>query len=286
MDSLVYALGVLLIMVYPSFAEKSWRELEREVVFHPWSAPKIDELRTEFSVAPQGIDQKSIPVTLPKYEKAVYKLGWGAFNAGYAILEIDRRRDTLKLAGKAVTNKFITPVYRVRDYVYSLGSSDDLYPYFFEQWIEEKEYHQRRWTLYDFKRDTVFRYTGKELKRTSVKGDVHNYMTLLYALRNMPLGVGDDIVLPCYVHDKYYDIHFHVLKKEDMRTLGGKRSCYKIQPILVGEGEHGFNKKDKMYLWITDDSERVLVKVKAKERLGHVYATLYYYENGTTQWQD
>ena len=275
-----------LIVVSTSAKEESWRELEREVVFHPWGGAKIDTIRGWYGVASQDGQQELQKCRLPLYEKMVYKLGWGAFNAGYAILENDRSGDTLKLIGKAVTNKFISPVFRVRDYVYSLGSSEGLYPYFFEQWIEEKDYHQRRWTLYDFPRKTIHRYNGKKTKKDSVPTFAHNYLSLLYALRGVNFEVGKDFTMPCYVHDKFWDIRFKVLKKENIRTLGGKRLCYKIQPILVGEGEHGFNKKDRMYMWITADPQRIAVKFKAKARLGYINATLYYYTNGTTEWQD
>ena len=269
-------------------AEKteSWQALEQELDFQPWPSSYIDILRGWWGVTPQKqFYQPPKKVSLPPYEKMVYSLGWGAINGGYATLESDRRGDTLKLTGKAMSNAFVSSFYKVRDYVYSVGSSDGLYPYFFEQTIYEKEYQERRWTLYDFKRGTIHRHTGKEITTNKVDGFKHNFLSLLYALRTQDYTVGHSFTLPTYVHDKSYDIRFNILKKETLKTLGGQKECFKVQPILVGDGEHGFNKDDTLYLWITDDAKKIVVKIRAKARMGYVTCKLNYYTDGTTQWQ-
>lgn len=264
--------------------EERWEELEEEVKFNPWPSEYIDTLRGWYGIAPQHNQQPKQRCKLPAYEKMVYRLNWGALNAGYGILENDRSGDTLKLSGKAVTNKFVSAFYRVRDYVYSVGSSDGLYPYFFEQSIEEKEYKQRRWTLYDFKRGKIHRHNGKKIKEIKVDGYVHNYVSLLYAIRMAPLKVGEEFHIPTFVHDKVWPIRFKVLELDEISTMGGKKLCFKVQPILVGDGEHGFNKRDKMYLWIVADRSRIVAKIKAKTRFGIINAELSYYTDGKKTW--
>ncbi len=268
----------LVLSISANGNDEKWYELEKEVKFNPWGRDFIDSLRTSYGIKPYR-DLHKVKVSLPKRDKCVYKLSWGAFNAGYGIIENNREKDTLKISGKAVTNKFVSAFFRVRDYVYTTADPEGLYPFFFEQWVEEKSYKRRRWTLYDYPEKTAHKYDGKKLKEPKeINGNyTNNYMTLLYALRNGPLVVGDTVSYPCFVHEKNYQIKNIVLKKETIKVGGKKYKTIKVQPVLVGEG-HGFNSKDEMFLWFTDDNRRLMVLAKAKARLGNIRAKLDYVE--------
>jgi hypothetical protein len=65
--------------------------------------------------------------------------------------------------------------------------------------------------------------------------------------------------------------------REKIEVEAGIFNCVKVQPRLVGEGR-GFTKKDKMYLWFTDDKYCMLVRGKSKIALGWITADLLYYE--------
>lgn len=272
---------IVIILFFPLFAAESdeqWYVLEKEVKFDPWGAEFIDSLQQVFGVSEYN-DLYSTDVILPKRDKCVYTLSWGGINAGFAIVENDRRGDTLKISAKAVSNKFVSAFFRVRDYVYTTADANGFYPYFFEEKIEEKDYKRRRWTLYNYPNNKVHKFDGKKQKEDKeILGDyTNNYMTLLYSLRNGPLIVGDTVSYPCFVHDKNYMIKNIVLKKETIKVKGKKYKTIKVQPVMVGDG-HGFNSKDKMYLWFTDDDRRLMVMAKAKARLGSVRAKLNYIE--------
>ena len=279
---------LLLCLVGASSAQEqkySWELLEDSAHFTPRGSSYLNTIRGWYGIAPQEKTIQPLQKNLlPLREKMVYSIGWGNIKGGIATLESNRSGDTLILLGKAISNKFVSKFFRVRDYAYSVGSSEGLFPYFFEQSVSEDDFRENRWTLYDFARNTVYRDTGKKILKGSAKGFRHNYLSLLYALRVKNYTTGDSFTLPTYVHDKSYDIRFNILSKETIKTLGGTRECYKVQPVLVGDGEHGFNKDDQLYLWITADSQQVVVKIKAKARLGYITCTLISYSNGATTW--
>jgi hypothetical protein len=85
--------------------------------------------------------------------------------------------------------------------------------------------------------------------------------------------VGDTLHYQTYVHGKNYDIAVAVIKRERVSVPAGKFNCIKVRPILVGEG-HGFNSKDKMFIWFSDDDRKIFVKGKVKIKLGNIYANL------------
>lgn len=272
---------ILLLVPFCLFAqdveEEQWYELEKEVQFEPWSEKRIDSIRAEYGVTKLE-KGRTVECTLPRRCKSVYKINWGAANAGYAIIEDKRNDEHFTISGKMVTNKFISAFYRVRDYVYTVGDANGLYPHFFEQHIEEKDYRKKRWTLYDHSQEKLFKMNGSDLTEDSITPYLQNYMSILYNIRNSEFIEGDTLYFPTYVHGENYNIAIVVHERERVRVPAGKYDCIKVQPILVGEDGHGFNAKDEMFIWFTDDDRKLFVKGKVKIKLGHIYAKLHYLE--------
>ncbi len=269
------------ILVWSNNVEdEPWYILEKEVIFAPLTEPLINQLRREHDVE-KVVDGRNVPVIVPKRSKQVYSLGWGMFNAGYAIIEDWRDDDQYYISAKAVTNSFISSLrngkYRVRDWVYTVGDIDGLYPHFFEQHIVEGDYRKDRWTMYDPTDSTLLKMEDDELETDTINPFVENYMSILYSLRNSEFIMGDTLVFPTYVHGESWDIKVIVHKTETVRVPAGEFDAVKLQPILVGDGE-GFNENDEMFMWLTNDDRRILVKGRSKARIGHINIKLSYLE--------
>lgn len=269
-----FALLLLLPMILfcKDIEDEQWFQLEKEVHSTPFTPQMIDSIRESYNVK-EVVKGRYIPTNLPKDCKAVYNINWGAANAGFAIIE-DHRDDTyFYISGKMITNRFISAFYKVRDFVYTVGDASGLYPNFFEQHISEKDYRKERWTLYDHTNSKLYKMNGNNLEEDSLVPFSNNYMSILYNLRNSEMRVGDTLHFPTFVHGKNYDIAVAVLKKEKIKVPAGEFKTVKVRPILVGEG-HGFNSKDKMFLWFSDDDKRIFIKGKVKIKLGNIYANL------------
>lgn len=278
---------VLLILLLGAitFAEKGdderWEKAEKKVKGNYFPEAFKDSLRTFYNVgANRGL--KSLPDhTLPfTREKCVYNGGWGFVKAGWAIIEAEVKKDNgIYIArGKAVTNNFTSAFFKARDFVYTTVDLKGFYPYFFEQHIRENRYKTNTWVIYDHEKGKVF---SNRKKKKRIEYDIspftHNYMSLLYFLRTIDFAPGDTFSINCFVHGKDYPVFFKVLGKEKIKVDAGTFKCIKVQPRLVGEGR-GFTKKDKMYLWFTDDEYRMMVKGKSKIALGWITAELIDYE--------
>ncbi len=260
--------------------DQPWYELIKEIKYKPTTEKQIDSLRQLHSVQ-KLVKTKSVPTKLPQKTMGVYSLDWGNFNAGYAVIEDWRDQDHFYVGAKAATNKFISSLrggkYKVRDWVLSVGDATGFYPHFFEQHIVEGTYTKDRWNVYDHKNKKVYGVDGDEAKSETLKPYSDNYLSILFNLRNSKMKIGDTLYFPTFVHEKNWDIRCVVLGREVVTVPAGTFNTIKVQPILVGNGQ-GFNSKDKMYLWFTDDSRRVLVKGQSKARIGHIYAKLYHLE--------
>lgn len=259
-----------------------WKKLEKEVTFTPYPITGIDSLLNAYNIKNDTIAPE-VEVKLPAYDKAVYHLKWGIINVGYGVLENEQTSNgILNNYAKAMTSGLVAHFLKVRDFVWSYGDKKTFTPYYFQQsmyekGLEDKPYIREKWTLYDHDKGLAHDWTGKEQKETEIASFSHNYLSLLYAIRNSEIVVGDTLKLPCFVHGKTYDIKNYVHKKEKIKVPAGTFECYKIQPFLVGKG-HGFNEKDKMYLWIDVKPPHQMIFAKADARLGKVRARLVHYE--------
>ncbi len=252
--------------------DQPWYELIKEVKVRPTSEAKIDSLRNLHGVK-KLVKAKTVQNTLPSRSRSVYSLDWLQFNAGYAVIEDWKDDGQFYVLAKAVTNKFISGLrngkYKVRDWVLSVGDAQGLYPHFFEQHIVEGTYKKDRWNVYDHANKKVYGVDGDDKKSESLKPFSDNYLSILYNLRNSKFKIGDTLSFPTFVHEKNWDIKIVVLGRETITVPAGTFNTIKVQPILVGDGQ-GFNKKDKMYIWLSDDSRRLVVRGQAKARVGNI----------------
>ncbi len=272
-----------------------WDRAEKEVGTNVYSQKFKDSLKTAFAVADQEklreLPEREFPFN--KKEKLVYDGGWGFLRAGFCILDGKVVKGKVHVEGKAVTNNFVSTFFKVRDHARTTFDLLGLYPYFFEQHISEttyktkmkgnkavrvgKEYKRDNWAIYDHTAGKVHTDRKKDSLTYPIKPYSNNYLSLFYYLRTLKFTPGDTFSIDCFVHGKDYPIFFKVLGREQIKVKAGTFDCIKVEPKLVGEGS-GFTKRDKMYLWFTDDKYHMMVKGKAKISLGWLSVNLLHYK--------
>lgn len=259
--------------------EASWLEGEREVTEYTYPAEFRDSLRNANDIGPNISLRTYDKYPFRKREKLVYDGGWGFIAAGFAVMEAypsKKYPELIRIGAKGYTNKFVSAFKKVRDYAHAWVDADGFYPLFFEQHIHEEDYRDHRWTIYDHAGGRVFTHKTKDTC-TESSAFTHNWLSLLYYIRTLDYDPGDTFTVMCFVHGKDYPLHFRVLKREEIEVEAGTFTCLKLKPRLVGEGR-GFTKRDEMYIWVTDDRYHMPVLVKAKAKLGHLWAELIHYE--------
>lgn len=259
--------------------EKPWREGSGEVKV--WTYPQSfrDSLRAANDIGPNIGLRTYQEYPFGKREKLVFDGGWGFITAGFAIMEAKPSTEypaLMSIGAKGFTNRFVSAFKKVRDYVHAWVDMRGFYPIFFEQHIHEEDYRDRRWTMYDHEKGRVFTQKTKDTCKTA-SPFTHNWLSLLYYIRTLEYEPGDSFTVMCFVHEKDYPLHFKVLKREEIEVDAGTFTCLKLEPKLVGEGR-GFTKRDEMYIWVTDDQYHMPVLVRAKAKLGHLWAQLIHYE--------
>ena len=69
-----------------------------------------------------------------------------------------------------------------------------------------------------------------------------------------------------------------VLGRETVKLKSGTFDCFKVQPILLGEGL--FKAKGEVIIWLSADERRIPVKMKSKIFIGAISATMTSYTPG------
>lgn len=92
-------------------------------------------------------------------------------------------------------------------------------------------------------------------------------VSFIYAVRAMPLEVGQTYTLPRYFRLDQNPLVVKVLKREKMKLPdGSKVPCLVLHPVMAGDGM--FSKKSNARIWLTDDERRIPVQIKTHFGIG------------------
>jgi hypothetical protein len=226
-----------------------------------------------------------------KGERLVFKLSWFGIPAGQAVVEAS---DAGYLQGKkmygisAVTasNQFIDAFYPVRDGIYSFIFADTLASYKFIVHQEEGTYRSDKEILFDYaKRKATFTKNG-EVSMHDIPAFVTDSLSAYYYFRTKELMVGKPITIDVFDDKQLWQVEVQILRKERIQTPSGTFNTILIKPFLKFEGI--FQRKGDVYIWITDDSRKMPVRMKSKIVIGSIYADLieYAYKPSIKDWSD
>lgn len=215
-----------------------------------------------------------------KGERLVFNLSWFGIPVGKAVVEAS---DAGHLEGKkmygisAVTesNQFIDAFYPVRDGIYSLIFADTLASYKFVVHQEEGSYRSDKEIIFDYaKRKATFTKNG-EISMYDIPAFVTDSLSAYYYFRTKELVVGKSITIDVFDDKQLWQVEVQILGKETIETPAGTFDTFLTKPLLKFEGI--FQRKGDVYIWITDDSRKMPVRMKSKIVIGSINADLIEY---------
>jgi hypothetical protein len=224
-------------------------------------------------------------------EKLTYLAHYSIFNAGVATVYMDpqvhsvnnRACYKVEIAGKSVG--LFAAMMHVKDTWQSYIDTSAMIPHKFLRDIEEGGYRKKETVMFDhFKKTADVRYTvNKEAEKTAQYKIVTNAQDLVsgyYFLRTLNFAnkkVNDTIGIDGFFENQNYNLKIKYLGKEKLSTKIGKINTDVIVPIMPGN--ELFDGKDAIKIWISDDVNRIPIKIKAKMFVGAVELDLTGSEN-------
>jgi len=172
-------------------------------------------------------------------------------------------------------------LYKVRDHYQSYLDKETLLPLWFHRENFEGGYTADNKYIFDWKNKRLFAYTQSSEKpfrkdTLALQKCTFDLLSLIYFCRNLSfegLKLNDTIPLSSAIDNEIYPLYIRYLGKEQIADRNGiNYNCIKFSVLLV-EGTI-FKGGEDMFVWISDDKNRVPVLIEAKILVGSVKAYL------------
>lgn len=223
--------------------------------------------------------QKDTAILLPNLsfqpgEVIDYKIKYGFITVGEASLQVKESdkvigsNKTTHLVAEGRTSSAAKFIVSVRNRYDSYIDSKTLLPYLYTESVQEDNYHRDAYIKFDRKNNKVMTKNKKEEAPRNTL-DIISSFFFARSLNISNVKIGDTIKLKYYMEDGLYPLNITYLGKETIKTKIGKYECLKFSPSLLAG--RVFRKDSKMYLWISNDENRIPMRIEAEILVGSVY---------------
>jgi len=240
------------------------------------------------SAAPQGWESTVTTSSRgdfpnPRPLAATFNFGWDGLVAATGEIAFNRNGDRLQLVGDGQTVGLVRTLWKFDVHHRALADASTLRPIEMHQ-VDE----MRRKTVIT---DLVFKANGVERIRADIKsrksakpktfsfpGGVFDMHSALLYLRSQPLHAGDVFRLVVYPASSPYLATLTVVDRSGIKVAAGSFPAIKFDVQLEKIGKQGELEPHKKFrrasVWISDDSDRMLLRVEASIFVGTVFAEL------------
>ncbi len=197
----------------------------------------------------------------------VYKAEWKWWDAGVATLRIDRDSSGMqRVTATAKSKGFVGTFFRVNDQFESWFDPRTFCSSFVSKRTEEGRRKRNVEIRFDYQRqkstlqDTNLRSGQKKTVESDIPACVTDVLSGLYYAGSLPLEPGATHVFP--LNDgKTVEFTAKVEEREVINTDAGTFNTVRIQPLApIGP----LKSKGKVWIWYSDDGERIPVQLRGR----------------------
>jgi hypothetical protein len=203
-----------------------------------------------------------------------YKLKYGFITAAEGTLKVfnsDMKFDnkpTFRLSVDAETSGTFDIFYKVRDHYDSYIDRNDLTPYFYQENVREGGYRRADKARFTQETGKVVSNRGTFTGPTNQTFDLVSAYYFSRSLDMAKIKIGDKFKLNYFLGDGINQLTIEYVGREVVKSKLGNIRCLKFSPSI--QPGRIFRKDSKLYLWITDDGNRVPVKAEVEILVGSV----------------
>ena len=215
-------------------------------------------------------------------EQFVFRINYGFLSAGYATLEVKdatiNNKNVFHVIGKGYTTGMSRLFFKVNDTYESYIDKETGNPYQFVRKIDEGGYIKNQEGFFNQTENRVFvkDYKNNTEKTFSITKNAQDILSSFYYLRNYPnidkMKLGEFVAIDMFLDDKITKFRLKYIGREDIRTKFGIISTMVFRP-LVQTGRI-FKEEESLTIWISDDDNKLPVRIKASLLVGSIKADL------------
>ena len=217
-------------------------------------------------------------------EVLTYRVHWGLVNAGEAVMKVSdtyfnvNGRPCYKIDVFGNTTGLVDVAIKIRNQWGAYVDTASIIPHRAYRYIQEGKYRKNEMVTFDHENDvaTVLKLDKKtrklkEKKDFTVPNNVLDIVGGYYFLRTIDYDnykKGDIINVSSFFGDEIYDLEIRFLGRETISTKVGEINAIVMAPSLPDN--KFFSGDDPVKVWISDDKNKVPLKVKAEITVGAI----------------
>jgi hypothetical protein len=215
-------------------------------------------------------------VTYQPGEEIRYRVHYGFFNAGEAIMRVTnqlfRVNNRICFRAEVVGNSTgaFDRIVRIRDVWGSYFDTINFQPQKSFRSIAENRYRKKEEIFFDYGRGIArIQSENSQTEEIPVQSNVQDMVSGYYFLRLQKydnLRKNDTIRLSGIFENKTYNFKIVYLGKEKVKTKFGKANSFVISPVMPDNKL--FSGRNPIKMWISDDDNRIPLKIEAELLLG------------------
>tara|TARA_E500000178_G_scaffold309161_1_gene323327 strand:+ start:2070 stop:2867 length:798 start_codon:yes stop_codon:yes gene_type:complete len=204
-------------------------------------------------------------------ESLHYRVHYGIINAAKITLRVHDEMvkvggtETYKITADGKTIGGFYYLYKVKDHFESYLNPSNLLPMKYYKKVRENKYRSEDLVRYDHQKKMAY---GKK-ENTPISAAVQDVVSALYYARNIDFSeakIGQSYPVDIYLDQQLYQLGFTYLGKEILDSDMGKIACLKMRPQVVKD--EIFESEDALTFWLSDDQNKVPIRVRAKIWVG------------------
>lgn len=214
-----------------------------------------------------------------------FRIHYGIFNASYASLQIKNDQINGKpvyhIIGEGKSTGLLDLFFGVDDNYETYIDRNTVKPYRFIRKINEGGYTKNIQIDFNHDSNTAQVHDKEANKKYSqkIEPNTQDMMSAFYYLRNAvdhtTVKDGDEFLVPMHFDDENFNFKLKFLGRETIRTDFGKVNALIFRPYV--QSGRVFKAKESLTVWISDDYNKIPLKIKAKLRVGSITADLQSY---------
>jgi hypothetical protein len=211
-----------------------------------------------------------------------FRIHYGVVTAGYATLEVKEAVRNNKKVYHAVGNGYTTGMtkffFNVEDNYQSFFDKTTGKPYQYVRKIDEGGYTKNQEGFFNQDKNSILvkDYKNKTERTFTTPENVQDIVSTFYYLRNHPnvdkLKVGESILVDMFFDDETFKFKLKYIGNEDIETKFGTVKTMIFRPLV--QSGRVFKEEESLTVWITDDDNKVPVRIKASLAVGSLKADL------------
>jgi Kdo2-lipid IVA lauroyltransferase/acyltransferase len=219
-------------------------------------------------------------------ERQVIALDWTALRAGEVKLEVKegfpfKGRPTFRFTGKVLSSAVVDTIYHVDNTIESFVDKEWLLPYKFLLHMVETHQLKETRAAFDHKLNRVHYWAkrlskkwGDELqdRQDVLAPQAVDMFTALYYARLLEFQKDKPVEFTVYENNQNLVVGLLPVANEIVQTKSGVYQCWKL--AVTVKLENVLKPTGEMFLWLSDDFKKYIVKFEAKLKIGSLRGEL------------